>query len=134
MVQDFRDARDTHLELFASHHTHSRHNGDIMIICNRLAAAVDRLAIFSQTMKPRLPDLDVLLPHFGWLSKERIRDTLAKTCQHYQADNRVPMRKHFRSRFPAANVHRLNEWYSTDILIADVPGFTTAFRGMVDVR
>ena len=46
MVHDRRDARDTHLELFASQHTHSRHHGDIMIICNHLTAAVDGLAIF----------------------------------------------------------------------------------------
>ena len=31
------------------------------------------------------------------------------------------MRKHFRSRFPAANVRRLPEWYSTDTFISDVP-------------
>ena len=123
MVHDRRDARDMHLELFASQHTHSHHHGDIMIICNCLATAVDGLAIFSQTMKPRLPDLDILLPHFGWASKERIHDTLAKTSQHYQANNRVPVCKHFRSRFPAANVRRLNEWYSTDTFIADIPAF-----------
>ena len=129
MVHDRHDARDAHLELFASQHNHSRHHGDIMIIRNRMDDAVDRLAIFSQTMKHRLPDLDVLLPHFGWVSKERIRDTLAKTSQHYQADNRVPMHKHFRSRFPAANVRRLNEWYSTDTFIADAPAFDDGILG-----
>ena len=30
------------------------------------------------------------------------------------------MRKHFRSHFPAANVRRLPEWYSTDTFISDV--------------
>ena len=129
IVHDCRDARDTHLDLFASQHTHSGHHGDIMIICNHLGAAVDGLAIFSQTMKRCLPDLDVLLPHFGWVGKERIRDTLAKTSQHYQADNRVPMRKHFRSHFPAANVRCLNEWYSTETFIADEPAFDDGIPG-----
>ena len=123
MVHDRRDACDMHLEVFASQHTHSRHHGDIMIIRNCLAAAMDGLAIFSQTMQHRLPDLDVLLPHFGWVSKERICDALAKASQHYQANNRVPMCKHFRSHFPAANVRRLNEWYSMDTFIANVPAF-----------
>ena len=70
---------------------------------------MDGLVAFPQTMKRCLPDLDALLPNFGWVSKEHICDTLAKTSQHYQADKRVPMCKDFRSRFPAANVHRLNE-------------------------
>ena len=39
------------------------------------------------------------------------------------------MRKHFRSRFPAANVHHLNEWYSTDTFIADVPAFDDGILG-----
>ena len=134
MVHDCHDARDTQLELFASQHTHPCPHGDIMIIHNHLGAAMDGLAILSQTMKHRLPDLDVLLPNFGWVSKERIRDTLEKTSQHYQADKRVPMRKHFRSHFPAANVHRCNEWYSTDTFIADVPVFDDGIQGMVDVR
>ena len=129
VVHDCCDAHDMHLELFASQHTHTHHHGDIMTIHNHLAAAVGRLAIFSQTMKRRRPDLDVLLPHFGWVSKERIRDTLAKPSQHYQADSSVPMCKHFRSHFPTANVRRLNEWYSTDTFIANVPAFDDGIPG-----
>ena len=49
------------------------------------------------------------------------RDTLAKTSQHYKADKCVPMQKPFHSCFPAANVHCLDEWYSTDTLIANIP-------------
>ena len=67
-----------------------------------------------------LPDLDALLPNFGWVGKERIHETLEKTTQHYKADQRVPMCKRFRSRFPAANVRRLLEWYSTDAFISDI--------------
>ena len=129
MVHDRHDAHDTHLELFASQHTHSRNHGATITMHNRLDAAVDGLAIFSPTMKRCLPDLDALLPHFGWVSKEHIRDTLAKTSQHYQADKRVPMRKHFRSRFPAANVRCLNEWYSMDTFIADIPAFDDGIPG-----
>ena len=31
------------------------------------------------------------------------------------------MQKHFRSRFPAANVRQLPEWHSTDTFFSDVP-------------
>ena len=83
----------------------------------------------SQMMKRRLPDLDALLPNFGWVGKERIRDTLAKTTQHYQANKRVPMWKHFKSRFPAANVRHLPEWYSTDTFISDMPASDDGIPG-----
>ena len=72
-------------------------------------------------MKRWVPDLDALLPNFGWVGKDCIRDTLTKTTQHYKADQWVPMQKHFRSCFPGANVCRLPEWYATDTFIADVP-------------
>ena len=61
------------------------------------------------------------MPNFGWASKERIRDTLAKATQHYPADKQVPMHKHFRSQLPAANVHCLPEWFFSVTLITDIP-------------
>ena len=94
---------------------------DTPILKAGLEAAVTNLSVLSQTMQRRLPDLDALLPNFGWVSKERIRTTLEQTTQHYQVDQCIPMRKHFRSHFPAANVRRLPEWYSTDTFISDAP-------------
>ena len=84
-------------------------------------------------MKQRLPDLNALLPNFGWVGKDRIRDTLAKTTQHYKADQRVPMPKHFCSQFPGANVRRLPEWFSMDTFIAEEPAHDDGILGMEDV-
>ena len=39
------------------------------------------------------------------------------------------MRKHFRSRFPAANVRCLPEWYSTDMFISNVPAHDDGIPG-----
>ena len=39
------------------------------------------------------------------------------------------MRKHFRSRFPAANVRCLPEWYSTDTFISDVAAHDDGIPG-----
>jgi hypothetical protein len=36
-------------------------------------------------------------------------------------DTRLPLRKHFKSRFPAANVNRLNEVVATDTYFSDTP-------------
>ena len=47
---------------------------------------IDSISVMSQTMKRCLVDIDVLLPNFGWVGKECIRDTLSWTTQHYRAD------------------------------------------------
>ena len=60
-------------------------------------------------------------PHFGWVTTDRIRDTLDKTSQHYRATKCYPFQKHFKSCFPAANVRRLDETFSTDTIIMDIP-------------
>ena len=77
-------------------------NTTILKAC--LEAAVTDLSVLAQMMQRRLPDLDALLPNFGWVSKEWICTTLEQTTQHYQADKHIPKQKHFCSRFPAANV------------------------------
>ena len=84
------------------------------------AGALDPLVLLPQKMKHHLPDLDALLPNFGWVSKEYIWDTLEETTQLYQADQHVPMHKHFHSGFPAANIRHLPEWFSMDTFIADI--------------
>ena len=85
----------------------------------RLASVLYSLSFLPKTLCRRLPDLDALLPNFGWVGKEHICETLEKTTQHYKADQRVPMRKHFRSQFHAAKICRFPEWYSTDTFISD---------------
>jgi hypothetical protein len=62
-----------------------------------------------------------LRPNFGWLSAKRILRTLAVTTQLFRASSRLPMRKHFKTRFPAANVNRLDETVATDTFFADTP-------------
>ena len=119
-VQQQRDAREA-VDLFTVSTMLAPPPPDTPITQARLASVLHSLSFLPQTLRRRLPDLDALLPNFGCVGKDRIRDTLGKTTQHYKADQRVPMRKHFRSRFPAANVRRLPEWYSTDTFISDVP-------------
>ena len=82
---------------------------------------IDALSSLSQSIKRHLPNLDALLPNFGWVRKDCIWTTLEKTSQHYKADQRILMQKHFQSHFPAANVRQLPEWYSTDTFFSDVP-------------
>ena len=98
-------------------------NPDPPVTQAHLDATVDAFLVMSQHMKCRLPDHDALLPNFCWVGKERIHDTLENTTQHYKANQHIPMQKHFQSRFPAANVRQLPEWYSTNTFISDIPAF-----------
>ena len=68
----------------------------------------------NQTVTPSTPDLDALRPLFGWVPVDRIKKTIASTTQFARASVRLPLRKHFKSRFPACNVHRWNEDVATD--------------------
>ena len=96
---------------------------------SRLAAAVRLLTALPQTLKRALPDLDALKPNFGWVSVDRIQKTIEKTTQFYRASNHFPFRKHFRSRFPAANVSRVNEWYATDTFFSETTALDDGWPG-----
>ena len=45
--------------------------------------------------------------------------TLEHTTQWYRAEGRIPFRRHLKTRFPAANVSRLNETVCTDTFFSD---------------
>ena len=84
---------------------------------------------FPQSVRPRLPNIDVLKPHFGWLGSERIQKTLSKMTQYYCAAMHYPFCKHFKSRFPAANVKRLREWFATNTLFGSCPAHDDGIPG-----
>ena len=54
----------------------------------------------------------------GWLPTEIIKKTFEVTTQLAKVDIRLPLRRHFKSRFPQANVNRLHETFSTDTIFA----------------
>ena len=62
-----------------------------------------------------------LRPLLGFVPIKRVKDTLAQTTQLYRATTRLPFRKHLKSRFPAANVTRLNEDVAHDTMFCDTP-------------
>ena len=78
---------------------------------------------------PKKPDLDKLRPLFGWIPDLRIQHTLKNTTQWYKAEGRLPMRRHFKSRFPGANVPRRNETVATDTFFSDTPAWDDGLIG-----
>ena len=70
---------------------------------------------------PQEPNYEALRPYFLWLPLDTIKRTFAATTQFARNSVSFPMRKHFKSRFPALNVRRRNEPVATDTIFSDVP-------------
>ena len=66
-------------------------------------------------------DFEMLRPYFGWVNKYTIENTFHKTTHWAVASTRYPMRKHFKSRFPAFNIPRGSEEVATDTIFSDTP-------------
>jgi hypothetical protein len=92
---------------------------DHRVPITRVERMVNAMIACPQHMKCRLPDAESLKPNFGWVDVKRIQSTLDHTTQYYRAAIHYPFRKHFKTRFPAANFNRLLEWYATDTVGGD---------------
>ena len=87
----------------------------------RFVAMVRALAAMPNRVRRLFPHVDKLKPYFGWALAEKIKQMLDQTTQHYRGTINFPFRKHFKSRFPAANVKRLNKRVATDTFFSDTP-------------
>ena len=58
---------------------------------------------------------------FEWIPAATIKDTFKCTTRWAQYTGSYPLRKHFKSRFPALNVHQRNEPVATDTIFSDTP-------------
>ena len=67
---------------------------------------ISHLAQHKHAITPQHIDFERLRPYFGWVNKHTIEKTFHKTTQWAVASTRYPMRKHFKSRFPAFNIPR----------------------------
>ena len=82
---------------------------------------ISHLAHHKHAITPQPIDFERLRPYFGWVNKHTIEKTFHKTTQWAVASTRDPMRKHFKSRFPAFNIPRRSEEVATDTIFSDTP-------------
>lgn len=82
----------------------------------------------SAKVKLKDHDYEALKPNFAWAPIEVIKKTLENTTQMFRNMYRMPLRKHFKSRFPAANVPRRNEAVATDTIMASVPAHMSGVK------
>ena len=64
-----------------------------------------------------------LRPFLGWKPSNIIKKTFESTTQYGTYNVRLPLRRHFKSRYPALCVKRLDEWYATDTIYASVRAY-----------
>ena len=65
-------------------------------------------------------DLYLLQPCLAWLPLDIVKKTLECTTQLAQWHSRLPMRRHWKARFPWLNVTRLSEAVATDTFFASI--------------
>ena len=90
---------------------------------------IHAIILHPQDLRHKLPDLESLHPHVGWVTTDQICDTLVETSQNDHVTKCYPFQKHFKSCFPAANVRRLNKTFSTDTIIMDIPAKDDSIGG-----
>jgi hypothetical protein len=74
--------------------------------------------------------LEQLRPHFAWASADRVKASLEASTQLYRATQWArKIKRHFKSRFPGANVERIKETVSTDTAYMDVKGRADGITG-----
>ena len=75
------------------------------------------------------PDYNKLRPFFGWSSPKVIEHTLQQTTRFADIPSlKYPMRKHYKSRFPALNVQRRNEAVATDTIFSKTPAVDSGVK------
>ena len=88
-----------------------------------------QLQVFGTNVSKQDPDYAAMRPYLGWAPIASVKKTLEHTTQFARAPTRLPMRAHYRSRFPAANVSRLNESFATDTFFSDVAAHDDGITG-----
>ncbi|EEC42564.1 predicted protein [Phaeodactylum tricornutum CCAP 1055/1] len=86
------------------------------------STAIDNILSSNQhDMTRNSHNYEALRPCLGWVSANTVQKTIMATTQFACEVYNAPMRKHFKSRFPALNVHRRNEAVATDTIWSDTP-------------
>jgi hypothetical protein len=77
----------------------------------------------ARKVKTKEPDYGALAlrPLFGWLPVDVIKRTFAATTQYARIPMSATLKKHFKSPFPAMNVHRRDEPVATDTVYSATP-------------
>jgi hypothetical protein len=97
------------------------HTGDVLDFINQCS----RINNLNMRNKPRAKftiDWDRARRCLGYFPLDVIKKTFECTTQFAKEDSRLPLRRHWKSRFPGLNKPRLHEKYATDTWFSSTPG------------
>ncbi len=75
----------------------------------------------SHEINKHAPDIQSLLPMFGWLPVDIIKQTFEVTTQYAQLPMSTLLKRQYKSPFPALNAHRRDELVAMDTIYLDTP-------------
>ena len=73
------------------------------------------------TANVQTPNYSSLRPYFAWLPTNVVQLTFKNTTQHARTTISTILKKHYKSPYPALNVHRRDEPVATDTVYSDTP-------------
>ena len=104
-----RDQHDPRIDECGNIHNRSIHTISIL-------SGASNFTVHKHAQKPTQIDYIKLKPYFGWVNVDTVQKTFENTTQWATTPTRFPMRKHFKSRFPAFKIPRRNEAVATDTI------------------
>ena len=82
-----------------------------------------------RSILPKKPNFEAMRPYLLWSNIDTIKKTFENTTQFFRTSQRLPLRHHVKTRFPAANVNRWNEDVATDVFFSDTPAHDDGITG-----
>ena len=121
----FFDATSTHEHeqfFFDADSSYQLDNDDNIRLCMELETTPNSITIASPTKTTTAtPDYPALRPYFAWLPPNIVKLTFKNTTQYAKQTISAIMKKHYKSPYPANNVHRRDEPVATDTVYSDTP-------------
>ena len=109
-----RHQHDPRIDECGNIHNRSIHTLSIL-------SGASNFTVHKHAQKPTQIDYNKLKPYFGCVYVGTIQKTFENNTQWATTPTRFPMRKHFKSQFPAFNIPRRNEAVATDTIFSDTP-------------
>jgi hypothetical protein len=72
-------------------------------------------------------DYERLRRYFAWLPADVVKKTIQCTTQYARIPMSTLLQKHYKSPFPAANIHRRDEPIATDTVYSDTPAVDSGY-------
>ena len=82
-----------------------------------------------RSILPANPDWQAIADKLGGIPIQRAKATMGASTHHYKREQRMDMKYHRKSNFPAASARRLHETVATDTFFSDTAAIDDGIKG-----